>query len=352
MVQHCTIPARPRQRFSAPERAIRARNGAAERGGGPSARGKPAVPPCAAAPLCGPRAGLPGENRRGGLFFGGASATLYLHYIFMRITHRARRMQPGAKAAPGADGGIETESAAHRAAGADGAGKDGAGHGGGQDGKTGAPRRGTRLFSRGRARARVPLGARGRARAAVPALVPARGASACRCGTRRASCSTAWRPLVEDGLGALAGRPVALLPETVPWEAQMEAVVINIRLPRILLACLVGCSLSGAGAAYQSVFQNPMAAPDILGASSGAAFGAALAILLGLPARLITLAAFAAGLVTVAAGLPGGAARAGQARGEPDPCGRHGQLPVLGGHVVHQARGRPGQPAPGPSPTG
>lgn len=105
--------------------------------------------------------------------------------------------------------------------------------------------------------------------------------------------------LVEDGLGALAGRPVALLPETVPWEAQMEAVVINIRLPRILLACLVGCSLSGAGAAYQSVFQNPMAAPDILGASSGAAFGAALAILLGLPARLITLAAFAAGLVTV-----------------------------------------------------
>ena len=79
----------------------------------------------------------------------------------------------------------------------------------------------------------------------------------------------------------------------------METVVINIRLPRILLACLVGCCLSGAGAAYQSVFQNPMAAPDILGASSGAAFGAALAILCGLSTRLIMLAAFASGLVTV-----------------------------------------------------
>ena len=79
----------------------------------------------------------------------------------------------------------------------------------------------------------------------------------------------------------------------------MEVVVINIRLPRILLAYLVGCCLSSAGAAYQSVFQNPMAAPDILGTSSGAAFGAALAILLGLPTRLITLLAFVSSIVTV-----------------------------------------------------
>ena len=54
-----------------------------ERGGGagrrPSARGKPAVPPCAAAPLCGPRAGLPGENRRGACF----SAGRLLHYIYI-----------------------------------------------------------------------------------------------------------------------------------------------------------------------------------------------------------------------------------------------------------------------------
>ena len=105
--------------------------------------------------------------------------------------------------------------------------------------------------------------------------------------------------LVERGLGALLGRPLKLLPDAVRWTEQMEAVVINIRLPRILLACLVGCCLSSAGAAYQSVFQNPMAAPDILGASSGAAFGAALAILLGLPTRLITLLAFVSSIVTV-----------------------------------------------------
>lgn len=105
--------------------------------------------------------------------------------------------------------------------------------------------------------------------------------------------------LLERGLSALLGRPLPLLPETVSWTEQMETVVINIRLPRILLACLVGCCLSSAGAAYQSVFQNPMAAPDILGASSGAAFGAALAILLGLHTRLITLLAFVSSVVTV-----------------------------------------------------
>ena len=85
-----------------------------------------------------------------------------------------------------------------------------------------------------------------------------------------------------------AGRPFGFSVErlfAVPviWTPVMETIVLNIRLPRILMACLVGCCLSTAGACYQGVFQNPMASPDILGASSGAAFGAALAILLGLP---------------------------------------------------------------------
>jgi len=87
------------------------------------------------------------------------------------------------------------------------------------------------------------------------------------------------------------------LPRT--WTREMETVVVNIRLPRILMACLVGCSLSAAGAAFQGVFHNPMASPDILGASSGAAFGAALAILLGASTRSITLSAFGFGLLTV-----------------------------------------------------
>ena len=54
----------------------------------------------------------------------------------------------------------------------------------------------------------------------------------------------------------------------------------NIRLPRILAAMLVGASLSLAGASFQGLFRNPLVSPDILGVSSGAGFGAALAILL------------------------------------------------------------------------
>jgi iron complex transport system permease protein len=83
------------------------------------------------------------------------------------------------------------------------------------------------------------------------------------------------------------------------WTDMAERVIFNIRLPRILLACLVGCALSAAGCAYQGVFQNPMAAPDILGATSGAAFGAALGILLGGSGAVVTLLAFVFGLSTV-----------------------------------------------------
>lgn len=96
------------------------------------------------------------------------------------------------------------------------------------------------------------------------------------------------------------------------WKPVQESLLLNHRLPRILLACLVGCCLSAAGAAYQGVFQNPMAAPDILGASNGAAFGAALAILLGFGGGMITLFAFAASLATVGAVIYVG----GKARGK------------------------------------
>lgn len=84
-----------------------------------------------------------------------------------------------------------------------------------------------------------------------------------------------------------------------PWSMQMELAVVNIRLPRILLACAVGACLSLAGASFQTVFQNPMAAPDILGASSGACFGAALAILLQLPKEGITALAFVCSLGSI-----------------------------------------------------
>ncbi len=84
------------------------------------------------------------------------------------------------------------------------------------------------------------------------------------------------------------------------WTDAMEAALWNIRLPRVILSVLVGACLAAAGASYQGVFQNPMASPDILGASAGAGFGAALAILLGASTVGITLGAFAMSLVTVA----------------------------------------------------
>ena len=94
------------------------------------------------------------------------------------------------------------------------------------------------------------------------------------------------------------GRVVAMHSDEV--SDQVRAILHNVRLPRIFLACMVGCSLSAAGAAYQGVFQNPMAAPDILGASSGAATGAALAILLGLSSQFVMIFAFVASMITIA----------------------------------------------------
>ncbi len=109
---------------------------------------------------------------------------------------------------------------------------------------------------------------------------------------------------LSHGLDALfpgfAEQTPSIFPLTQTWDARMENVILQIRLPRILLACLVGGCLAAAGAAYQGVFQNPMAAPDLLGAASGAAFGAALGILLGVGKHTVTLFAFFSSLVTVA----------------------------------------------------
>lgn len=61
-----------------------------------------------------------------------------------------------------------------------------------------------------------------------------------------------------------------------------RSIIIDTRLPRIILGALVGAALAVAGAAMQGVFRNPMASPYVLGISSGAAFGASLAIVAGI----------------------------------------------------------------------
>lgn len=83
----------------------------------------------------------------------------------------------------------------------------------------------------------------------------------------------------------------------------VSTIIWEIRIPRILLAALVGCGLAVAGTAMQALFRNPMADPFIIGVSSGAAVGAALAGLIGFEAVLgITaqpILAFITALVTV-----------------------------------------------------
>lgn len=83
------------------------------------------------------------------------------------------------------------------------------------------------------------------------------------------------------------------------WSAEVETVIFQIRLPRVMSAVLIGAALSCAGATYQGLFQNPMVSPDLLGASAGAGFGAALAIFLGFSKYSISVFAFLFGMVTV-----------------------------------------------------
>ncbi len=80
----------------------------------------------------------------------------------------------------------------------------------------------------------------------------------------------------------------------------LYVVVWNIRLPRILLALLVGAGLSVAGCAFQSLFSNPLATPDTLGVASGTSFGAALALLMGLGLIGVQLTAVIFGVLAVA----------------------------------------------------
>ncbi len=83
------------------------------------------------------------------------------------------------------------------------------------------------------------------------------------------------------------------------WAKEMETVVLQVRLPRIVAAVLIGAALSSAGAVYQGLFRNPMVSPEVLGASSGAGFGAALGILLAAGYFRITLLSFIFGVIAV-----------------------------------------------------
>ena len=84
-----------------------------------------------------------------------------------------------------------------------------------------------------------------------------------------------------------------------PIAKNTEAVILQLRLPRILGACLIGAALALSGTAYQALFGNPIASPDILGVSNAASFAAVLGIVIGANDFVIKLLAFCIGTLTV-----------------------------------------------------
>ncbi len=130
--------------------------------------------------------------------------------------------------------------------------------------------------------------------------------------------ATAWGS-VRIPVGTIA-RMVALrlgLPVgAADWPASWETIIFTIRLPRVLLAGIVGASLALSGATYQGLFRNPLADPYLIGVASGAALGATAATVLQLPAPFYRFGAtqwcaFAGALLAVA--LVYGLARVGGA---------------------------------------
>ncbi|WP_258832516.1 FecCD family ABC transporter permease [Peribacillus frigoritolerans] len=87
----------------------------------------------------------------------------------------------------------------------------------------------------------------------------------------------------------IIGKEIFHLPISADPDVMLTNIVMNIRLPRVLLAGLVGASLAIAGAAFQGLLRNPLADPYTLGISSGASVGAVLTIFLNISLPFIGL---------------------------------------------------------------
>ena len=143
-----------------------------------------------------------------------------------------------------------------------------------------------------------PLGARGSRRPA-PSRLP---------GMRRGTLgsSVGLAALAAAVLAALAIGPFPIPPAALPAilsgeeEGVAATVFWTIRAPRVAAAMLLGAALAAAGAAYQGMFRNPLAAPDLLGVTAGASLGAVFGIFLGLPVLGIQGLSFAGGFAAVA----------------------------------------------------
>jgi len=107
---------------------------------------------------------------------------------------------------------------------------------------------------------------------------------------------------ISTGIGRYPVSPGTLLTWALTGKCtddNLPVILFNIRLPRLAGAMAAGGALAMSGAAYQGMFRNPMVSPDILGVSSGAGFGAALAILFSLPVAGIQVCSFVGGITAV-----------------------------------------------------
>ncbi len=107
------------------------------------------------------------------------------------------------------------------------------------------------------------------------------------------------------------GTTLAILVSQLPfvnieptWAESFEIIIVDIRLPRVILAGLVGAALAVAGAAYQALFRNPLAEPYLIGAAQGAALGAVIGFLLpisvaGLGYGVVPALAFVGALLSI-----------------------------------------------------
>ncbi|MEX1213185.1 MAG: iron ABC transporter permease [Balneolaceae bacterium] len=119
-----------------------------------------------------------------------------------------------------------------------------------------------------------------------------------------------WTGILSVGIGAVPIEPVQVLAILLGkvgfvWEAGVEpvqqAILLTIRLPRVVLAILVGAALAVSGAAMQGLFRNPLADPGLIGVSSGAALAAAVAMVVLQSQSVISVAWLGEALVPVAA---------------------------------------------------
>lgn len=83
------------------------------------------------------------------------------------------------------------------------------------------------------------------------------------------------------------------------WTNTAAITILEVRLPRAIMAALVGAGLSMSGATFQGMFQNPLVSPYILGVSAGASFGAALGLVLDVPILGVQAMAFVFGIMAV-----------------------------------------------------